>query len=140
MHWGYQMEIDDELEPFTVHNCKVSPAMYNLVKHILKAIPDEYTEDFPSFSVYEHSPWGAHIEKDREGEGILFLDPSLLDLPTDVAIGTLAHEFAHLFLGHTGKGGLQEDYEADELACQWGFSAEVEAMRQHYGPPTDEQI
>lgn len=129
------MEIDDKLEPLTVHNYEVSPAMHNLIIHVLKAIP-EYTDDFPSFSVYEHSPWGADVQK----EGIIFFDPSLLDLPTDIAIGTVAHEFAHLFLGHTGKGGIQEDYEADELACRWGFSAEAEAMRQHEGPPTDKRI
>ena len=135
------MEIDDELEPLTVYNYEVSPPMHNLVKHVLKAIPDEYTKDFPSFSVFEtHSPWGAHVEADGEGGRSIFCDPRLLDSPTDVAIGTLAHEFAHLFLGHTGKGGLQEDYEADELACRWGFSAEAEAMRQHCGPPTDERI
>jgi len=135
------MEIDDELEPLTVYNCEVSPSMYNLLKHVLKAIPNEYTEDFPSFSVFEtHSPWGAHVESDGEGEGSIFCDPRLLNSPTDVAIGTLAHEFTHLFLGHSGKGGLQDEYEADELACRWGFSAEVEAMRQHLGPPADQQI
>jgi len=129
------MEIDDKLEPLTVHNYEVSPAMHNLIMHVLKTIPDEYMDDFPSFSVYENSPWGAHVEK----EGVIHFDPSLLDLPTDIAIGTVAHEFAHLFLGHTCKG-VQEDYEADELACRWGFSAEVEAMRRHYGPPTDGRI
>ena len=64
-------------------------------------------------------------------------DQSLLDIPRNVAIGILAHEFAHLFLGHPVTGGLQDEYQADGLACQWGFTEEVRALRQHLGPPTD---
>lgn len=130
------MDIDSELEPLTVYNYEVSPAMDNLVRHVLKVIPDSYTEEFPSFSVFErYSRWGAHVEE----EGNIFCDPSLLDVPKDVAIGTLAHEFAHLFLGHTGKGGLREEYEADALAHQWGFKEQIRAMRNIAGPPTLEQ-
>jgi len=127
------MNIDDELEPLTVYNYDVSPAMNHLIRHVLKRIPDHYAGDFPSFSVFEaHSPWGAHVDP----EGIIFCDPSLLNLPWGVAIGTLVHEFAHVFLGHTGKGGLADEREADALARRWGFSKEVDAMRKLYGPPT----
>lgn len=128
------MDINSELEPLTVCNYEVSSAMDTLVKCVLKHIPESYTEEFPSFSVFEsHSPWGAHVEE----KGNVFCDPSLLGLPKDVAIGALAHEFAHVFLGHTGRGGLQEDYQADELAYQWGFVEELKAMRLCFGPPTD---
>ena len=117
------MNIDDELEPLTVYHYDVSPAMNRLVTHVLKMIPDHYTEDFPSFSVFErYSRLGAHVE---EG-GNIFCDPSLLNLPWDVAIGTLAHEFAHVFLKHTGKGGLGDEREADDLACRWGFRKQME--------------
>ena len=130
------MDINSELEPLTVYNYEVSSAMDTLVKCVLKRIPDSYAEEFPSFSVFEsHSPWGAHVER----EGNVVCDPSLLGLPKDVAIGTLAHEFAHLFLGHTGRGGLQDEYQADELAYQWGFVEELKAMRLCFGPSTDQQ-
>jgi len=100
-------------------------------------IPDSYTEEFPLFSVFEaYSPWDAHVE-----EGKIFCDPKLLNMPRDVAIGALAHEFAHLFLRHGmgGKGDLRKEHEADALACQWRFTEEVKAMRQYFGPPTDQQ-
>lgn len=130
------MHIDSELEPLTVYNYEVFPAMDNLVRHVLEVIPDSYTEEFPSFSVFEraYSPWDAYVEEEK-----VFCNPSLLDMPQDVAIGTLAHEFAHLFLRHTGEGGLREDYEADGLAHQWGFAEQIRAMRNIAGPPTLEQ-
>jgi hypothetical protein len=107
--------------------------MDKLVRYVLKAIPNSYADEFPSFSVFEsYSPWDAYVD-----EGKVFLSPSLINLPKDVAIGTLAHEFAHVFLEHTGMDGLQEDHEADALACQWGFIEEIKAMRQHFGPATD---
>lgn len=128
------VNIDDELEPLTVHNYDVSPVMDGLIRHVLKMIPEHYTEEFPSFSVFEvYSRWGAHVEEEN-----IFCDPSLLNLPRDVAIGTLAHEFAHVFLRHTGKGGSGDEHEADALACRWGFRKQVEAMRECYGPPTEE--
>jgi len=129
------MKIGDELEPLTVYYYDVSAAIDRLVRHVLKIIPDHYTEEFPSFSVFErYSRWGAHVEE----EGNIFCDPSLLNLPWDVAIGTLAHEFAHVFLGHTGKGGLGDEREADALACRWGFRKQIEAIRKIYGPPTED--
>jgi hypothetical protein len=77
------MNIDDELEPLAVYSYDVSPAMGQLIRHVLKTIPDHYREEFPSFSVFEgHSPWSAHVE----AEGRIFGDPSLLNLPWDVAI------------------------------------------------------
>lgn len=108
--------------------------MDRLVRSVLEFIPNKYADKFPSFSVFEfHSPWDAHVEP----EGSVFLDPSLLNLPRNIAVGIIAHEFAHIFLGHTGKGGLHDKREADALASKWGSTEEVKAMRQHLGPPTD---
>ena len=132
------MNIDRKLEPLTVYQYMVSAAMDSLVRHVLAVIPDSYAEEFPSFSVFEApSPWGAHVEEGGEGEGTIYCDSSLLRLSSDVTIGTLAHEFAHLFLRHHGLGGLREDWEADALASKWGFTEQIKAMRQHIGPPTD---
>ena len=128
------MNIDNELEPLTVYNYEVSPDMDRLVRCVLKMIPDYYTEDFPSFSIFEtRSSWGAHVES----EGKIFCDPSLLNQPRDVAIGTLAHEFAHVFLRQTGNGGLKDEHEVDALACRWGFKKQIEALRDYIGPPTE---
>lgn len=130
------MDIDSDLEPLTVYNYQVSSALDTLIRHILKTIPESYTEEFPSFSVFEaHSPWGAHVDDER----IVICDPSLVDMPKDVTIGIIAHEFAHVFLRHTGQAGLREEEEADRLASEWAFAAEVRAMRQYYGPPTNQR-
>ena len=59
--------------------------------------------------------------------------------PRDVVIGNLAHEFAHVFLKHTGKGGLLDEHEADRLARRWGFAKEIRAIRHYLGPPTEPQ-
>ena len=105
---------------------------------MLEDILNSYTEQFPSFLIFEaNSPWGAHAEDADSKEGKIFCAPSLLDMPKDVAIGTLAHEFAHLFLRHPSEGGLRDDWEADALASKWGFTEEIKAMRQYVGPPTD---
>ena len=59
------MKIGDELEPLTVYYYDVSAAIDRLVRHVLKIIPDHYTEEFPSFSVFErYSRWGAHVEEE----------------------------------------------------------------------------
>lgn len=127
------MNIDRELEPLTVYQYKVSTAMDSLVKHVLTVIPDSCAEEFPSFSIFEaHSPWGAHVDEEN-----IYLYSDLLNEPKDVAIGTIAHEFAHLFLGHAAPGSLQNEYEADTLAEKWGFKKQIKAMRKRYGPPSD---
>ncbi len=103
------------------------------MRNVLTVIPDSCAEEFQSFSIFEaHSPWGAHVDEEN-----IYLDSDLLKEPKDVAIGTIAHEFAHLFLGHAAPGSLQNEYEADTLAEKWGFKKQIKAMRKRYGPPTD---
>lgn len=54
----------------------------------------------------------------------------------DVAMALIAHELAHSFLKHYenwGKG-LENEYEADNLAKAWGF--DVDKFRNVCGPPT----
>jgi hypothetical protein len=128
---GYNMEIDDELKPLTVNSYEVSPAMHDLIKHLLKVIPDSYLKDFPPVSFFE-----SRLRWDARGEeSTIYCDRGLLRLSVDVAIGTLAHDFARVYLGHKGKGSLQDENAADELASQWGFANEVAAMRKSSGPP-----
>jgi hypothetical protein len=133
------MDIDDEFEPLTVYSVKLSPAMLALVRSVLERMPDSYSDDFPSFSIFEsHSDWHAHVEReDSEDVAIVVCDPRLLNEPRKVALGTIAHEFAHLFLGHIAPSGLENEYQADDLARRWGFKKEIGAMRALYGPPTE---
>jgi len=88
------MDINSDLEPLAVYNYEVSSPLDTLIRHVLKTIPDSYAKEFPSVSVFEaHSPWGAHVDD----EGTIVFDPSLLDMPEDVIIGTVAHEWPMCF-------------------------------------------
>ena len=112
------------------------PELEILVKGVIRRIPPTFTDKFPSFSVVQGpSRWGAYVEP---MENLMVLDASKLTAESDdVAAGTVAHEFAHLFLGTAeGGGGLEDEFSADERARTWGFVGEVDAMRRAHGPPT----
>jgi hypothetical protein len=65
----------------------------------------------------------------------VFLDPGLPKYPDDVARGLIAHEFAHIVLGHDA-GGRENETAADDLARSWGFSGEIDAsLRAAYQSP-----
>jgi len=51
-----------------------------------------------------------------EEEGKIHCGHRLLNEPRNAAIGGLAHEFAHLLLGHTGRGSLEHESQAHKLA------------------------
>jgi len=64
----------------------------------------------------------------RSGLTLLTLNEGLKERPLGEIVGIIAHELAHLALGHRfvswegkRKLRLKEEYEADALACQWGF-------------------
>ena len=132
------MNINSELEPLTVYSYKIqSKKLDSLIRYVLSLIPDGNLEEFPSFSVFEaYSKWGAHYKPGGKGDGTIYCDPILASESMDVAIGTLAHEFSHLFLRHPDKGGLEDEEQADILASTWGFKKEIRALRKNLGPPT----
>lgn len=68
------------------------------------------------------------------GVTLLTLNERLKERPWEEIVGIMAHELAHLALGHRfvswegkRKLRLREEYEADGLACQWGFREELMA-------------
>lgn len=62
---------------------------------------------------------------DRFTEDLIVLSNELCSLPFEEACGTVAHEIAHVILGHTGTDPLAEynrkEGEAENLAISWGF-------------------
>ena len=130
------------LRIFTLLDYEINDSnLKKLIDYVLKMIPDEYEENFPSFSIYEGiAKEGANVTED-----LIIFDVGRLnelsDDDEDVKIGVIAHELAHVFCRHAtapdiGKRGLEHEDEADKLASDWGFANEVVAFRRKLGPAT----
>ncbi len=55
------------------------------------------------------------------------------------AVGTIAHEFAHVYLEHSARRSKDEktgERRADALACKWGFKEEIDESKRG-GPSQD---
>ena len=103
----------------------------SLLEDVIRRIPRGVHDEFAFFEVVEgHSPWGAHVDEDNA----VTLDPEKLTTDSrPVALGTIAHELAHVFLDPQAR--REDDGEADALARKWGFSPEIAAMRDAIGEP-----
>ncbi len=112
----------------------------SLLEDVIRRIPKRVHDEFAFFEVVEGPlPWGAHVDENNT----VTLDPEKLTTDSrDVALGTIAHELAHVFLDHRARLKLdsrarQEDCgEADARARKWGFSPEITALRGVIGEPT----
>jgi len=58
-------------------------------------------------------------------EDLIVLSNEICNIPIEEACGTVAHEIAHLMLGHTGGDPLAEydrkEHDAASLTISWGF-------------------
>ncbi len=122
--------------------CRISsPRIREALKEALSRVPDSVYNnlvhgDRPLY-VAESSRIAGVVTLDCEGDSgviLLTLNEGLKGRPLGDIVGIIAHELAHLVLGHRfvswegkRKLGLREEYEADALACQWGFHAELMA-------------
>jgi hypothetical protein len=132
----------ERISDFLIENEIQDPSFRRLFEDVLARIPDSYAEDFPCFSVYE----GFALEGASVIDEIIYFDVSRLTKASGgdqgVLIGIIAHELAHIFLGHSSMiernpmEGLKLEGEADSLAAEWGFAEEVETFRQKLGPPS----
>ena len=68
------------------------------------------------------------LERPAAPRRAIWLDPRLPCYSEEMRVGIVAHEFAHVVCNHRTADGSCEQ-EADRLAAEWGFSAEIEAMR-----------
>jgi IrrE N-terminal-like domain len=129
---------------------RIAPKFYPLIHAVLTALPPDVTEKLMEMEVLflavEESIQGlildlpptlhAHPITDSNipdlhthpGRRILYLSPLLFDKPQEQIRFTIAHEIAHVVLGHTEDWspnaqhtGTQQEQDADELAKQWGF-------------------
>lgn len=122
--------------------CRISsPRIREALKEALSRVPDSVCNnlvhgDRPLY-VAESSRIAGVVSLDCEGGSkvtFLTLSEGLKERPLGEIVGIIAHELAHLALGHrfVWWGGkrklrLREEYEADALACQWGFEEELMA-------------
>ena len=107
-----------------------------LYKVIEKIINSGFQQELVLGSIIERKtnadePGEVTIDND-----IIIDSEQLKKYEDDVAMALIAHELAHSFLKHYenwGKG-LENEYEADNLAKEWGF--DVDKFRKACGPPT----
>ncbi len=74
----------------------------------------------------------------RDSTGSIMLmafESTLCDRPADEITYIIAHEFAHVFLGHATNIAAQNEeceVEADELVIRWGFEEELKQSPFNY--------
>ncbi len=67
------------------------------------------------------------LEEKLKAQSIVVVTfPHFLLMPEDALRGQIAHELAHVYLGHT-QGGQKIEDEANNLVKEWGFHKEWEA-------------
>lgn len=134
------VSVDDFLN--NQERCRISsPRIREALEEALSRVPDSVYNnlvhgDRPLY-VAESSRIAGVVTLDCEGDSgviLLTLNEGLKERPLGDIVGIIAHELAHLALGHRfvaweGKRQLRlrEEYEADALACQWGFRGELMA-------------
>jgi len=128
------MRTENLIETCTIIHYEIKDGDFQkLIDTVLKRIPDEYEDSFPSFSIFDGvTKFGASVDED-----VVTFDTNLLKKePVDVKMGIIAHELAHVFLKHAyiKYPTIKEEKEADELACKWGFTEEINSMRRKFEP------
>ena len=111
--------------------------LINLLHLVIQKIIDSGFQEELSFGpIIEGSTYSNEAGEVTEDNYIRINSKRLIKYEDDVAMAIIAHELAHSFLKHFeryGKG-LENEYEADNLAKEWGFA--IDKFRKVCGPPT----
>lgn len=114
-----------------------SDYLINLLHQVIQNIIDSGFQEELSFGpIIEGFTYCKEAGEVTEDNDIRINSKLLIKYEDDVAMAIIAHELAHSFLKHFeryGKG-LENEYEADNLAKEWGFA--IDKFRQVCGPPT----
>ena len=103
--------------------------------HVLHRMPKEATHLILSTAFVCWVGGGRSWTGRPEGRcRLVLLDPRLPCYSCDMVTGIVAHEFAHVVLGHE-RGGTKAEDKADCLAGEWGFGREIAAVRAGLPPP-----
>lgn len=114
--------------------CRVSDhRMRRALEEVLSRLPDTVSQALlggkQPLYIAQSSRIGGVVTLGFPSElTLLTLNEALKERPLGEIVGIIAHELAHLALGHRfvswegkRKLRLREEYEADDLVCQWGF-------------------
>lgn len=129
------------------HRFKTYMGLVTLCKRLPKAVRDS----LPPLAVYAPSPltWGELLTTCdlvtalRTKRGLIYLTPELEKRSQAFVDETVAHEFAHVVLGHNSKtyrakakeyGPHWREREADLLIEEWGYTATNTDIWKQYVP------
>ncbi len=143
--------MEDCIPPFTVLDFQVDSRRHTAIKEVLQTIPEDIykklidsIDDFVWFIPHEYTYGGVHpfpttIPKQTLKTGktsnstsnVLYLSPTLEkdDIKWPVVVAVVAHELAHIALGHElmakNKEYNVQEGEVYESLCKWGFEEEA---------------
>jgi len=107
-----------------------------LLKTINKIIDSGFRQDLSFGAIIEGSTFSGEIGEVTEDNYIRINSNQLKKHEDDIAMAIIAHELAHSHLKHfeSWENSLEKEYEADNLAREWGF--DINRFHKICGPPT----
>lgn len=114
----------------------------NYIEIFLSRLPDDafdfflYESLFLVIQIQANTVDKYIIQKGLNEIKFIIFVSDLCNSPEDEIIYTIAHEFAHLYLGHEGVGGMTHDdskeIDADNQVVKWGFEKELRSSSWSY--------
>jgi hypothetical protein len=103
------------------------------LRHFVECVPEAVLDKLPSaLKVFAPAAWKRGMAlKTVIGGALIYLAPELEQCPQPEVDFTVAHEFAHVYLGKYGAIEAEDDADyyrqkaemtADELVADWGYS------------------
>jgi len=120
--------------------CSIPPSDYQR----LAALVDSFCWFIPHYQTDGHiEPFPITVKEEKRGSltltyaKVLYLSPRLERAAWDITVATVAHELAHIALGHSVVSVQPDVYEAQEAAawlrvCDWGFEREAKKQEAMY--------